>query len=168
MDKIKLFRKLIENESFHLKLNSNTLSMSPLIYQGDYIYLNRYDDTPHPGDIILAYYDKGEDCLICHRVVKCKNNIIYTKGDNNYNKDYYTDESCSLLNSYIATVTAIMRGKHYIDLTTNRSRLINKLIARVSVRCVLKKNPFLTELNFSIHRIEILLLQLLYKRQKNN
>lgn len=164
MDKVKLLKNLLEKGSLRLKVNSDTLSMSPLICQGDYIYLNRYDYVPHPGDIILVFYNKGEDYLICHRVVKHKN-IIYTKGDNNYNKDYYVDDSCSIWNAYIATVTAILRGNHYINLTTNRSIVVNKLIARISVKCVIKKNLFLTELNFSIHRIVMLLLQLLYKKQ---
>lgn len=164
MDKIELFRYLVEKEELHLKVNSDTLSMSPFICQGDYIFLHRYDSIPQPGDIILVSF-REETYLVCHRVVY-NGHIIYTKGDNNYNKDYSADGYHDISNSYIATVNGVLRGGCYIDLTTKRSEFINKLIARISVNCVPKRNLYLTELNFSLCRIAMILLQFFYKKQK--
>lgn len=75
IDKIKLFRYLVAKEELHLKVNSDTLSMSPFIFQGDYIFLHRYDSVPRRGDIILVSF-REEKYLVCHRVVD-DGHIIY-------------------------------------------------------------------------------------------
>ena len=70
--KSKIFLKVLKDkDKMVLKITSKSLSMSPLIYYGDSIAIERNYSEVSIGDIILteSYFGNEED-FICHRIIK--------------------------------------------------------------------------------------------------
>ena len=153
--KSKIFLKVLKDkDKMVLKITSKSLSMSPLIYYGDSIAIERNYSEVSIGDIILteSYFGNEED-FICHRIIK-NSKMTSTKGDNNWNIDYYGAE------------TLVLSEKYSIDLKTKKSKFLNRCISKISSRCIEKKNIFYTELIFTIFRLAILFLLLFYTKKK--
>ena len=165
--KSKIFLKVLKDkDKMVLKITSKSLSMSPLIYYGDSIAIERNYSEVSIGDIILteSYFGNEED-FICHRIIK-NSKMTSTKGDNNRNIDYYGAETLVLSEKYIGTIVEIIKENYSIDLKTKKSKFLNRCISKISSRCIEKKNIFYTELIFTIFRLAILFLLLFYTKKK--
>lgn len=73
---------------YSLTVGSN--SMVPVIYRGDVIIIEKLNeeeiDLLKVGDVMVFHHD---DIVVIHRIIEIKDNIYYTKGDNNNAPDDY-------------------------------------------------------------------------------
>jgi len=81
-------------------------SMYPTLRADDWAIVKRCEDATkiRPGDIVA--FRSGENCLVCHRVVKIKNTnvgrIFISKGDNSvsYDQPFTADQIFGIIISY--------------------------------------------------------------------
>ncbi len=102
---VKLFKeiiKLIGKESVYLNLQVRSLSMLPLLEDGDRVVLKTTRKVKR-GDIVVFM---RRDYLVIHRVVLKFGKLLITKGDNKKNFDYPV-----LVDKIMGKVVAVVKNE---------------------------------------------------------
>lgn len=97
-------------------------SMSPLMKNGDLLRYAENGDSVSPGDVILFrnITDIARESIVVHRVVKSRNEILFTKGDSSFSCD-----PCPVpLENVLGLVYRIHRGRWSIPVLGGHSGLL--------------------------------------------
>lgn len=110
-----------------MKIKARGSSMLPFIHTGDYVTIKPVCvGGLEVGDIIV-YPDKAQKNIICHRIVKIKDNILITKGDT-----YLRINEKVFPGSLVGKVVLVERGRRKIGLENMSQKFMASKIAWLS------------------------------------
>lgn len=104
------------------------MSMRPFFKTGDMFIVKRTIARDLKIGDIISYYSDQNKSEVCHRLIKMISNgngyLLYTRGDACFNLIESIDEKALL-----GKVTAVIRDKRVIDLTTAYQQIISRFMA---------------------------------------
>lgn len=157
---VSLIQEAVLKKNIILNADRQCLSMAPLIARIAQLEITNVKNIGEleVGDIIVMDFLNQ---IVCHRIVKINKNNIITKGDNNHDFDLPIT-----FDRIIGKLERILFAKYSIDLKTNKSKRINRIMSRISIHCSMKKNVYTTEIVFCLLRIIMILFSRMYTRNK--